>query len=25
VPMPPNPGLGEAELATLVKWILGQK
>lgn len=25
VPMPPNPGVSEAEAATLVKWILSQK
>jgi cytochrome c551/c552 len=25
VPMPPNPGLSDADLARLVSWILGQK
>jgi cytochrome c len=25
VPMPPNPGLGDAELITIVTWVLQQK
>jgi cytochrome c551/c552 len=25
VPMPPNPGLGDAELITIVGWVLQQK
>ena len=25
VPMPPNPSLGEAELKTIVGWVLQQK